>query len=524
VRLAGTNDCLRGVGVTNWLNGLKAFSLSLWVNSDATNADQGIFTANESGTNATLSLFTRVSASCGQYTNVLEAVVPTSEGVIHYVSTNNVSTNGWQHVALCWSNGLVPSLFINGQLEQPGTKWVALEGFLTNCPEFIVGKGPLGTPASWNGWIDDVRLYDRALDDAEVAVLSALPPANYGPVVEAGSNITVQVTMPAVLIGVVTDDGRPTPPGAVVTTWTVTNVPPGVALTNGNSLTNTVPFTQPGEYGFRFIADDGQVRTFDDVQVTVTEPTRVDVVATDSEAAELGPDLGEFTLTRTGDTNYDLSIFLAVGGIASNGVDCIEVTNMITFSGGNETVVLVVTPYLDHRTEGDEALTITILTNAAYSVGNGEATVMIHDSPYGQWTVAHFTLEELTDPALSGEAADYDHDRLVNFVEYAANFDPKSSQSNAPLVAAFELHPADGQPHFTLTYHRRLPPTDVAYAVSVSDDLVTWQTGPNYVEELQTTDDGNGLTETVKARIIAPVSATTNQFVTVRCWLLATKP
>jgi hypothetical protein len=524
VRLAGTNDCLRGVGITNWLNGLKAFSLSLWVNSDATNADQGIFTANESGTNATLSLFTRVFASCGQYTNVLEAVVPTSEGVIHYVSTNNVSTNGWQHVALCWSNGLVPSLFINGQLEQPGTKWVALEGFLTNCPEFIVGKGPLGTPASWNGWIDDVRLYDRALDAAEVAVLSALPPANYGPVVEAGSNITVQVTMPAVLIGVVTDDGRPTPPGAVVTTWMVTNVPPGVALTNGNRLTNTVPFTQPGEYGCRLIADDGQVRTFDDVQVTVTEPTRVDVVATDSEAAELGPDLGEFTLTRTGDTNYDLSIFLAVGGIASNGVDCIEVTNMITFSGGNETVVLVVTPYLDHRTEGDEALTITILTNAAYSVGNGEATVMIHDSPYGQWTVAHFTLEELTDPALSGEAADYDHDGLVNFVEYAANFDPKSSQSNAPMVAAFELNPADGQPHFTLTYHRRLPPTDVAYAVSVSDDLVTWQTGPNYVEELQTTDDGNGLTETVKARIIAPVSATTNQFVTVHCWLLATKP
>jgi hypothetical protein len=330
--------------------------------------------------------------------------------------------------------------------------------------------------------------------------------------------------MPAVLIGVVTDDGRPNPPGAVVTTWTVTNVPPGVALTNGNSLTNTVPFTQPGEYGCRLIADDGQVRTFDDVQVTVTEPTRVDVVATDSEAAELGPDLGEFTLTRTGDTNYDLSIFLAVGGIASNGVDCIELTNMITFSGGNETVVLVVTPYLDHRTEGDEALTITILTNAAYSVGNGEATVMIHDSPYGQWTVAHFTLEELTDPALSGEAADYDHDGLVNFVEYAANFDPKSSQSNAPMVAAFELNPADGQPHFTLTYHRRLPPTDVAYAVSVSDDLVTWQTGPNYVEELQTTDDGNGLTETVKARIIAPVSATTNQFVTVRCWLLATKP
>ena len=524
VRLAGTNDCLRGTGTSNWLNGLRSFSLSLWVNSAATNADQGIFTANESGTNATLSLFTRGNASCGQYTNVLEAVVPTSRGAIHHVSTNNTSTTGWQHVALSWSNGLAPSLFINGQLDQPLAHGVALRGFLTNCPQFIVGKGPLGTPGSWNGWIDDVRLYDRALDAAEVAVLSALPPTNYGAVVEAGSNFTLQVTSPAVLSGVVTDDGKPNPPGTVITTWTVTNDPPNVTFTNAHSLTNTVQFTQPGEYCVRLIADDGQVKTFDDVQVTVTEPTRVDVYATDPEAAELGPDTGEFTFIRTGDTNFDLTVFLAFSGIATNGVDFVALTNVITFSGGTDTVVMVVTPYLDHRTEGDQDVTITIITNLAYAVGNGQATVTIHDSPYGQWTIAHFTLEELTDPTLSGEAADFDHDGLVNFAEYAANLDPKSSQSNAPVVGALVLNPADDQRYFTLTYHRRLPPTDTAYAVYVSNDLVSWQTGTNYVQEVQTTDDGNALTETVTARVVAPFSPATSQFVTVRVWLLTTKP
>ena len=524
VRLAGTNDCLRGTGASNWLNGLKSFSLSLWVNSAATNADQGIFTADDSGTNVTLSLCSRAYASCGQYTNVLEATVSTSRGTIRHVSTNTVTTGGWQHLALSWSNGLAPALFVNGQLDQPLAQMVALEGFLTNCPQFIVGKGPLGTPGSWNGWIDDVRLYDRALDAAEVAVLAALPPTNYGPVVEAGSNITIQVTMPAVLIGTVTDDGMPNPPGTVTTTWMVTNDPPDVTLTNASSLTNAVQFTQPGQYGFRLVADDGEIQTYDDVQVTVTEPTRVDVYASDPDAAELGPDTGQFTFLRAGDTNYDLTVLLAFSGIASNGVDFVELTNVITFSGGADTVTLDVTPYLDHRTEGDQDLTITILTNSAYTVGSGQATVFIHDSPYGQWTISHFTLEELTDPTLSGEAADFDDDGLINFVEYASNFDPKLAETNRPMVAALELDPNDGLQHFILIYHRRYPPTDVAYAVYVSNDLFNWQTGPEYVEELQTADDGNGLTETVTARVIAPFSLTTNQFVTVRVWLLTTTP
>ena len=78
--------------------------------------------------------------------------------------------------------------------------------------------------------------------------------------------------------------------------------------------------------------------------------------------------------------------------------------------------------------------------------------------------------------------------------------------------------------YFTLTYHRRLPPTDTSYVVSVSNDLLTWNTGTNYVEEIQTTDDGNGLTETVKARLIEAFPTADHQFVTVRVRLLTTGP
>ncbi len=148
----------------------------------------------------------------------------------------------------------------------------------------------------------------------------------------------------------------------------------------------------------------------------------------------------------------------------------------------------------------------------------------IHDSPYGVWNIAHFTLEELTDPGLSGERGDFDHDGFMNFVEYAVNRDPKTPETNSPLVSAIELNPADGKNHLTFTYHRRLEPTDTGYAAYISNDLLTWNTGTNYVEEISATDDGNGITQTVKSRVVAPYSTIPVQFVTVRVWLRVTRP
>jgi hypothetical protein len=521
---AGGNDSVRGTNATSLLDGLKAFSLSLWVKRGGTNADQGIFAAADSGTNVTLALSSKTVASCGNYSNVIEATIATTHGFIRHVSANNIATNAWQHLMLTWSNGLAPALYINGQLDQPLDHMVALSGVLTNCPRFVVGKGPPDWPLSWHGQIDDVRVFPRLLTTWESAALASLPPANYGAVVDAGTNVTLQLTGPGTLAGVITDDGKPNPPGAVVATWTNLSGPVPITITNIHSLTNSIPYTDPGEYVFRLVADDGQVKTFSVITQTVILPTQVDVYASDPDAAELGPDTGTFVFTRNGDTSFDLPIYLSIGGIASNGVDYIEVTNVLVFPAGTDTVEVVITPFLDHRTEGDEAVIFTILTNLAYTSVNSEATVTIHDSPYGMWTVSHFTLEELTQPNLSGEAADFDHDGLVNLAEYAANRDPKSPETNSPLVMTIEMDPTNQQQYVMLTYPRRIEPTDVGYAVAVSSDLVTWNTGTNYVEELQAIPDANNVMETVTARLVAPYSASTNQFITVRVWLRTTGP
>jgi hypothetical protein len=287
-----------------------------------------------------------------------------------------------------------------------------------------------------------------------------------------------------------------------------------------------VEFTQAGDYLFRLIADDGQVKVFQDLPVTVVEPTQIIAYASDPFAAELGPDPGEFTLARYGDLELELTVFLGLSGTASNGADVVWIpqTNEVTFPVGLDQLTLPVTPFLDDRTEGTETLVLTIISNLTYTILSGEATVNIQDSPYGMWNIEKFTLEELTDPTLTDLGANFDGDDLVNFAEYAFNRNPKSGDTNAPLQTTLEVNPGDGLSYITLTYQRRLLPTDVAYEVQVSHDLITWNTGEGYIEELQVLDDGNGLTETVTARLLTPWPSELSQFITIRVWLLATGP
>ena len=520
LQLSGANNFVREVNDSAVLNGLKQFSMTFWLKSADTNQARGVFSADGSGTNATWHLTARPAATFGAGTNLMQANYVTSRSQAKRVTADNTLTNGWQHIAVTWSNGLAPAVYVNGAQDQLLKHMVTLRGFITNCPQFIVGKGAGDVVNTWNGLVDDVRVFPRALAASEVGAFVA---TNFGALVEVPTNITVQVLTPVELRGTVTDDGRPNPPGVVSNTWVQISGPIPMTITNANALTNVMEFTQSGDYVFRLIADDGQVKLYQDLMVTVVEPTQISVFASDGDAAELGPDAGpdtgEFTFSRNGDLDFDMTVYVAITGTASNGADVVffTQTNVVVLPAGTQSVSILVTPYLDDRTEGDEVLTYNIISNVSYSISSGTASVTIHDSPNGVWNVEHFTLEELTDPSLSGLGADFDHDGYVNFVEYAANLNPKGTNA-VPLVTMIESN------HITLTFQRRLPPTDTSYEPYVSSDLVNWQGGTNVIEEVLVTDDGNMLTETVKARVVAPYSLSTNTFIKVSVRLLTTGP
>ena len=95
------------------------------------------------------------------------------EDVIHIQSDSDVPANTFTHLAFTYdgsgkADGL--KLYINGQLAKTSIKKDGLKGTIRNEIPFCVGRrGAAGT--QFTGRIDDLRIYDRALEAPEVASL-----------------------------------------------------------------------------------------------------------------------------------------------------------------------------------------------------------------------------------------------------------------------------------------------------------------------------------------------------------------
>ena len=82
----------------------------------------------------------------------------------------------------------------------------------------------------------------------------------------------------------------------------------------------------------------------------------------------------------------------------------------------------------------------------------------IHDSPYGVWNIANFTLEELTLPNFSGEDARFRPRPSLQLCRIRFNTNPKFGETNAPLITTIE---STNGTHIVFACKRRLEPTDV---------------------------------------------------------------
>jgi beta-galactosidase len=187
-----------------------------------------------------------------------------------FSGANTIRTGAWFHVAASYDRGSfanVPALYVNG-IKRALTTITSPSG--TQPP--YSGTGYIGNKSglsrAWKGGLDDLRIYNRLLTDAEILALSAMPPANLAPVVRAGTNQTLVWPAPASLSGIVSDDGKPNPPGAVSVTWNQFSGPGVVTFANSNALTTTASFSTTGTYGLRLLADDGQVQMASELAVT----------------------------------------------------------------------------------------------------------------------------------------------------------------------------------------------------------------------------------------------------------------
>lgn len=116
-----------------------------------------------------------------------------------------------------------------------------------------------------------------------------------------------------------------------------------------------------------------------------TNPPTVTITATDSGAAESGPDPGSFTITREGgDLTSPLTVYWEITtgiGHATNGTDYSAIEASVVLAAGETTSTITISPLPDDLVEGDETVTLTLSSAATYAVGSPDnATVVISDS------------------------------------------------------------------------------------------------------------------------------------------------
>src|SRR5690606_11762249 len=81
----------------------------------------------------------------------------------------------WKHVCLTY-DGSTAKVYVNGTEEASQVlAWNLV------IDDFFIGKQVNNGAEYWNGLIDDVRLYNRALTAAEVAALAATSPGILAP-------------------------------------------------------------------------------------------------------------------------------------------------------------------------------------------------------------------------------------------------------------------------------------------------------------------------------------------------------
>jgi hypothetical protein len=194
----GFGACLDFNGVGNYvvnndvnvaLNGLDGLSVSAWIRSDLDNTDKGFIVFENPTGNDSRNMRYDAAGSSGGGTNVIKVGITATDGEQKIESSSNVQKIGvWQHVAIVWASGQNLQLYIDGVLNTPTNIEATRSGTLTGYTRLIAGKGCKDTAADqgWDGLIDDVRIYNYALSQAEITAVmngQTLPPVQiYYPV------------------------------------------------------------------------------------------------------------------------------------------------------------------------------------------------------------------------------------------------------------------------------------------------------------------------------------------------------
>ncbi|MGB2629886.1 MAG: DUF2341 domain-containing protein, partial [Candidatus Omnitrophota bacterium] len=151
-----------------YINGLNAFTLSLWANADAIGNDHGLVVSKtpDNADDDGINLRYDSAGSDGSGTNLIKGSAGTfgwpSSNPFRYESSSDTQSADWQYLTLAWSSGSQMALYVDGAADTPDYNSTARTTTITGATTFIIGKGTQDTTGGWEGLIDEVCLSNVA--------------------------------------------------------------------------------------------------------------------------------------------------------------------------------------------------------------------------------------------------------------------------------------------------------------------------------------------------------------------------
>jgi hypothetical protein len=306
-----------------------------------------------------------------------------------------------------------------GNVSTPLTVKYTTSGTATNGSDYNNLSGSISFGANQSTVTLPINVInDNLVEGSETATVTITPDNAYtvGSTNKATVFIADTITVPQTINSTLTntDPNNPTRSGKFRDDYRLTGVAPGqqvqlnlnapfdayLQLVNANTgqviafnddsnntLNSQLTFTaQSGiDYIVRVTSySNGATGNYSLITSIPTPPT-VTISATDAFAAEVvsgqTPNPGQFTISRTGSTANPLTVNYTIGGTATNGQDYNYLASNITIPIGASSINLPINVIDDNEAEGDEIVSLTLIGNSSYNLGNTKsATVTIADN------------------------------------------------------------------------------------------------------------------------------------------------